>query len=178
MPGTVAAPAPDVAAAEGWPFSRAGFRRWLWAAAGAAAIVIGSGFLGFGGGVTLHGGLGANLGPDVAPAAAVSYIQSHGLTGHLFNDYIWGGYLIYKGIPVFVDGRDDLYLAGTRVFQDYVRATTLAVDPDAVLNKYGVQTVLMPKDTPLTTYLEAEPRKWRPVYSDSQAAVLCRVASK
>jgi len=161
----------------GWRFPGAGFRSGVWPAAGVAAILV-SGFLGCGAVALPQGGLAANLRADVAPAAAVAYIQSHGLTGHLFNNYVWGGYLIYRGIPVFVDGRDDLYLASTHVFQDYVRATTLTVDPDTVLNKYGVDTVLMPRDAPLTRYLEAEPRQWRVVYSDGHAAVLRRVTAR
>lgn len=108
--------------------------------------------------------IAANLSPEVAPIGAVRYIETHGLTDHLFNYYAWGGYLIYQGIPVFIDGRADVYLASTHVFQDYVRTTKMKVDPDAVFEKYGVKTVLTPKDMPLARYLEAERQKWNVAY--------------
>jgi hypothetical protein len=94
------------------------------------------------------------------------------MTDHLFNYYTWGGYLIFEGVPVFIDGRDDLYLGSTGVFQDYVRAVELSVDPDQVLAKYGARTVLMPKDIPFTRYLEAEPQKWKVVYCGRVGEVL------
>ena len=113
-----------------------------------------------------------NLSTNVAPTGAVRYIQVHGLTDHLFNYYTWGGYLIYRGVPVFVDGRDDLYLESTEVFEDYVRSVELSVDPDRVFAGYGVKAVLMPKDLPFTRYLEAEPQRWRVVYRGRVGEVL------
>jgi hypothetical protein len=77
-------------------------------------------------------------------------------------------------VATFIDGRDDVYLAGTNVFQDYTQAMRIEVDPDAVLQKYGVETVLLPADAPLTRYLEAEPQKWKVSYRDKITAVLRR----
>ena len=116
--------------------------------------------------------MASNLNGEMAPAGAVQYIESQGLTGRLFNEYTWGGYLIYKGIPAFIDGRDDVYLASTNVFQDYVQAMKLDVDPDMVLQKYGVETVLLPNGAPLTRYLDAEPQKWKVSYRDKVSVVL------
>jgi hypothetical protein len=115
-----------------------------------------------------------NLSSEVAPDGAVKYIESHGLNSHLFNEYTWGGYLIYEGIPVFIDGRDDVYLASTDVFQYYVQAMKIALDLDTVLQKYNVKTVLLPNGVPLTRYLEAEPQKWKVSYRDKVAVVLQR----
>ena len=80
--------------------------------------------------------------------------------------------MIYRGVPVFVDGRDDLYLESTEVFEDYVRSVELSVDPDRVFAGYGVKAVLMPKDLPFTRYLEAEPQRWRVVYRGRVGEVL------
>ncbi len=115
-----------------------------------------------------------NLSSEVAPVGAVQYIESHGFTGRLFNEYTWGGYLIYKGIPVFIDGRDDVYLASTDVFQDYIQTMKLNADPDAILQKYDVKTVLLPEDTSLARYLDAEPQKWKVSYHDKAAVILRR----
>ncbi|MGD0622148.1 MAG: hypothetical protein ABSA82_06770 [Thermacetogeniaceae bacterium] len=55
--------------------------------------------------------IACNLSSEVAPDGAEQHIESRGITGRLFNEYTWGGYQIYKEIPVFIDGRDDAYLA-------------------------------------------------------------------
>jgi len=45
------------------------------------------------------------------PVGAVAYIHEHHLNGPLFNDYDWGGYLIYSlpEIPVVIDGRANIH---------------------------------------------------------------------
>jgi hypothetical protein len=55
--------------------------------------------------------------PAVSPASSTGepvvqadYLRHH--SGHVFNMYHWGGYLIYRHIPVFIDGRTDFYLQG------------------------------------------------------------------
>jgi len=41
------------------------------------------------------------------PSQAVAYLKVHGCSGNLFNDYNYGGYLIWKlpSVPVYIDGR-------------------------------------------------------------------------
>ncbi len=39
--------------------------------------------------------------------AATNFLEHQ--TGRVFTTYWWGDYLIYRHIPVFVDGRTDLY---------------------------------------------------------------------
>src|SRR5262249_15952075 len=39
------------------------------------------------------------------PAAALDHAISANITGRVFNDYNFGGYLIFRGIPTFFDGR-------------------------------------------------------------------------
>ncbi len=56
------------------------------------------------------------------PVVAVQQIQSQRFTGPIFNQYEWGGYLIWQLYPsekVFIDGRSDLYgLDDDRVVQE------------------------------------------------------------
>ena len=52
------------------------------------------------------------LGEDrsVEPAAAVDFARAHGLDGPVMSSFEFGGYLIYRGLPVLVDGRlEQLY---------------------------------------------------------------------
>ncbi|HUM71962.1 MAG TPA: hypothetical protein PLK31_24300, partial [Chloroflexota bacterium] len=44
------------------------------------------------------------------PVAAVDFLEANGLAQERgYNSYNWGGYLIWRGLPVFVDGRADVY---------------------------------------------------------------------
>ena len=52
--------------------------------------------------------------PDITPAAAVDYMVAMNLTEQqLYNEYDFGGYLIFRNIKTFIDGRSDqLFLQG------------------------------------------------------------------
>jgi hypothetical protein len=83
--------------------------------------------------------------------------------GRVFSTYVWNDYLIHDRIPVFVDGRTDMYF-GTNVLTEYVQVSSLTVTPDPVLDRYHVKWVLWPKDQPLSLYL-AKDDNWRLVKS-------------
>ncbi len=81
------------------------------------------------------------------PVDEVDYIEKHDLVDGLFNQYEWGGYLIYRfpgRDPVFIDGRNDLY--GSEHTEAYKAA--LRVDGGWAatrerLDGWGVKTVLL-----------------------------------
>jgi hypothetical protein len=57
------------------------------------------------------------LGPDehVIPVAAVDFAHAHGLDGPVLDSFEFGGYLLYRGVPVLVDGRLDTLYSGAFV---------------------------------------------------------------
>ena len=57
-----------------------------------------------------------------APLGATKFLKHQ--TGRVFTTYWWGDYMIYAGIPVFVDGRTDLYF-GTDILETYVNVSSL-----------------------------------------------------
>jgi hypothetical protein len=76
------------------------------------------------------------------PAGAVAFLREHGLTGHLFNTYEYGGYLIWRGVPVFIDGR----ALSESVFEDYRKILgTPPGDPvrDEILARYGIRAIVI-----------------------------------
>jgi hypothetical protein len=118
----------------------------------------------------------ADLEKDVAvhfPANALSYIKANALQDRVFNDYVWGGYLIFFGrdVKTFVDGRTDIF-EYTGVLRDYLDATQIRA-PLEVLDKYGIRSVLLPPDVPLTYLLENQ-RGWKKVFSDRVAVIFVR----
>ena len=46
-----------------------------------------------------------NPSPNVSPQAAVDYVLQQNVSGPVFNDFDFGGYLIFRGIKTFIDGR-------------------------------------------------------------------------
>jgi hypothetical protein len=112
------------------------------------------------------------------PAAAASFLMTSRLPGPLLNHYNWGGYFIWKLFPayrVYIDGRADLY---GDTFMDEFAATYYLKgkswqDP---LSRWGIQTVVLPPDAPLTVALRQMPA-WKEVFADSQAVVLTRARS-
>jgi len=92
----------------------------------------------------------------------------------MLNDHAFGGYLMWAAPehPVFVDGRTDVF-EWTGVFREFGNWATLRTDPDALLNKYGVQFCLLNPESPMVRVLPLLP-EWKVVYSDDTAVVLQR----
>jgi len=107
---------------------------------------------------------------------ALAYMKAHGMSGRVFNDWVWGGYLIWNApeSKVFIDGRGDPY-APNGVFQDY-KAALSSQNPQTVLDKYRVDYVLMPSDSQLGTLLRNNPA-WSVRFSDDASVLLQRSPS-
>jgi hypothetical protein len=108
------------------------------------------------------------------PAAAVEFIRAENLPDPIFNWYDWGGYMIWKLYPerrVYIDGRADVY--GDAFMEEFLRASRGQGDWRATLARYGVRTVIVKPDSPLSSLLQKE-EGWSKVFEDSQAIVLTK----
>ncbi len=104
-----------------------------------------------------------------SPAAAVDVLKQQN-PRHVLNDLPFGGYLISRGVPVFIDGRAELY--GEQFEMKYYRALQLK-DVNLlleILRDYDIDAVLLTPATPAASLLD-HLDGWRRVYSD-EAAVL------
>jgi hypothetical protein len=109
------------------------------------------------------------------PVGAVNYIRQHSVPGPMFNDYWFGGYLLWALGPehkVFLDGRSELYEAGG-VLSDYIHITYLEPGALTLLKDYRVKSCLMQHNAPLATVLAALP-EWKKVYSDGTSVLFVR----
>ena len=70
----------------------------------------------------------------------------------LFNMYGYGGELIYHQIPVFIDGRADLY--GKYNYQDYLNISMLQRDYVSLIQKYDFDYFLVEEGYPIAYYLK------------------------
>lgn len=81
----------------------------------------------------------------------ITFIKSLKMNNN-FNMYDYGGDLIYNGIPVFIDGRADLYTKYN--YKDYISISTLKNDYVKLINKYDFDYFLVSKSYPINTYLK------------------------
>lgn len=107
--------------------------------------------------------------PRKAPEGAVNFLRQHPNLGPTLNESVWGGFLIWSGQKVFIDGRLDVY-ERTGVLADYLRIMNLDPSALSLLRKYGVKACLLKKDSPLGTYLAALPG-WKRVYADDLSVI-------
>jgi hypothetical protein len=101
------------------------------------------------------------------PVSATEFLKHQ--TGRVFSTYWWSDYLIYENIPVFVDGRTDVYF-GTGLLETYVNVQNVTVDPDPVFRQWDVRWVMWNKGTTLAIYLSHDPA-WKTVYRSGDAVV-------
>ncbi len=90
--------------------------------------------------------------------------------GPVLNDYQFGGYLIFAGIPSFIDGRGELY--GGEFISRVYRDLNLVDLPDflKLLDQYKIRATLLAPGTPAVKLLDRLP-DWQRVYSDGVAVV-------
>lgn len=109
--------------------------------------------------------------PEIFPVQAVDWLKDHPQTGNMFNDFIWGGYILYRMWPeqrVFIDGQTDFY--GEGLTREYEQVITLNGDWQNILEKYNVTWAIIPAQSPLRG--ELIEREWSELYRDSTATIL------
>jgi len=111
------------------------------------------------------------------PVDAVRFISSRGGEERLFNDFGWGGYLIWSlpSTRVSIDGRTNVHTA-SRVVRSYLTWSgnpDWASDPD--LQK--ARLILAPKRQALVSILHLHPG-YRVIYEDRLAVVFRKIAAQ
>jgi len=117
----------------------------------------------------------ANSGPpeSVMPKAAIDFASKNGISGNVFNSYDFGGYLIFSGIPTFVDGRVMPY---TDDFLWKHAAAVNLIDINqafSLLDNYKVTWTILHPTEPLAKAL-ARNALWYEAYSDKNSVVFVR----
>ena len=114
-------------------------------------------------------GLDATISSEF-PVDAVNYLRKHPQPGPLYNAFDWGGFLIWymPDHPVAIDGRTDLY--GDEMVSSFLDTEKGedAYVTNPYLNQSGI--VLLPRDAPLATLLQGDPR-FQKIYEDQLAVV-------
>jgi len=113
----------------------------------------------------------AEYDPERYPAKAIELLRHAEWSKRIFTHDEWGDYLIYHLYPVrmvFVDGRFDMY--GSPFNEKYLDVMNVKYDWQQNLDRYEVDTILLPVDASLAGALK-QSRRWRPVFDDGIAIV-------
>lgn len=103
------------------------------------------------------------------PKTALAHVPADLRAKPVFNDYGFGGYLIFEGVKPYIDGRADMY--GDAFMHDYEAvAAGDAKAVDAAFAKHRVAWTLLPPGHPLLRVMDARPG-WRRLYVDDTAVV-------
>jgi hypothetical protein len=107
------------------------------------------------------------------PVQATRFLNEGDISGPMFNSYNWGGFLILNApdMPVFVDGRTDLY--GDEFLQTYLRTATGGEGWRDTLDEYDIRLVLIEAQSGLARQLRDEPG-WALDYEDDLAVIFTR----
>jgi hypothetical protein len=106
------------------------------------------------------------------PVKALEYIDAGGLSQkRMYNSYNWGGYLLWKGYAVFIDGRADVYLDD--FMNEYVLAYQLRGDWRRPLDRFAVDYILIESGASFESLLEVSD-EWTRVYRDDVAVIFVR----
>jgi len=109
---------------------------------------------------------------DQTPVAAVDLLRER-KAQRVFNGYQFGGYLISRDVPVFVDGRAELY--GEKFVMDFFKAAE-GKRPDLLprlLDEYKIDATLLGADTPAPQILD-HLKGWKRLYADNIAVIHVR----
>ena len=89
----------------------------------------------------------------------------------LFNEYNYGSYLLYRGIPVFIDSRCDLYSPefneGCTVFSDFINVSGIGTYYGDIFKKYNITHAIMYKNSKMNMLIKrTDSEKYKLLYSD------------
>ncbi len=110
----------------------------------------------------------------VTPASALAAAARMGLAGHVFNSEGFGGYLVFRGVPTFIDGRIELY--GNAFLARYLEAVNgNARVLNGLLDRWNISWALLaPHRGAVDNF--AHLTGWRRAYSDPRAVIFIRTA--
>ena len=103
----------------------------------------------------------------------------------IYNEYNYGSYLLFRGIPVFIDSRCDLYspefnenkekgIDGRNIFNDALDIAGIAVDYNKKFEEYGVTHVISFSNSKLVMLLK-EDSNYKLIYEDDHFSIFERL---
>ena len=103
----------------------------------------------------------------------------------IYNEYNYGSYLLFKGIPVFIDSRCDLYapefnedkengISGRNIFSDALDIAAISVDYQQKFREYGVTHVISYSNSKLVMLMRQN-ADYKCIYEDDHFSLFERL---
>lgn len=114
---------------------------------------------------------------DEYPVLATNWLKSNVKIEEmkLFNDFNYGSYLLFKDVPVFIDGRADVYdpvFNGLDYdpFTDYMMTTSLQVWYEETFDKYDITHIITKTNSEFNIFLQRN-ISYKNVYNDGTFSI-------
>lgn len=92
----------------------------------------------------------------------------------IYNEYNYGSYMLYMGIPVFIDSRADLYTpefnSGCTVFDDFLNISNIGTYYENKFEEYNITHVICFKNAKLNMFLSRN-YEYKELYSDDRFVI-------
>lgn len=98
-------------------------------------------------------------------------------TAKFYNEYNYGSYLLFRGIPVFIDSRADLYapeFSGKEedIFMDFIDTSSIGKFYGDTFEKYGMTHIIAYKNSKVNMIIEkTKDPKYKQLYQDDHFVV-------
>ena len=119
------------------------------------------------------GNKGNTFDPKFFPVDAVTWLKSNPQSGHVFNEFDWGGYMLLKLWPqyqIFMDGHTHIY--GEKLTREYEQVITLSSGWESIFDKYQITWAIVRVQSPVVKALED--KGWKILYQDTTAIILSK----
>lgn len=112
--------------------------------------------------------------PELCPHGVVDYIWANFEKDEIdemriYNGFNFGSYMEFRGLPVFMDSRAEIYLSrfnNTTIIEDFLKLSTGEVHYDDIFEKYDINYALIENSSVVANYIY-EDRYWNLLYQDN-----------
>ncbi len=117
------------------------------------------------------------------PVQACDYILANIDLGNakFYNEYNYGSYMLFRGIPVFIDSRADLYapeFSGKEddIFMDFIETSSISKFYEDIFEKYDITHVITYKNSKMNMIIEkTKDANYKQLYSDDYFVIYERI---
>ncbi len=122
------------------------------------------------------------INPKTYPVQAAQWIKENlDISSiRLYNEYNYGSYLLFEGIPVFIDSRADLYApefnkrvgeeSGRDIFSDYINTSQVSTDYEKTFEKYDITHIILYKKSKTNMLLKKD-KDYKELYADDNFVI-------
>ena len=103
-------------------------------------------------------------------------------TARFYNEYNYGSYMLFRGIPVFIDSRADLYspeFSGKKddIFMDFINTSGISSFYEDVFEKYDITHVITYKNSKMNMIIKkTNDENYKQIYEDDYFTIYERIS--